>query len=59
MRDYLAPNFSYAKFLSSYQVPQAKGFFPYEKVRTVAQLYELRTTPPPIEDFYSPLKKNI
>ena len=50
-------NFSYSKLLSSYQVPQAKGFFPYEKVRTVAQLYELRMASPPIENFYSALKK--
>ena len=33
MRNYLVPNFSYSKFLSSYQVPQVKGFSNTKKYR--------------------------
>ena len=47
--NFLAPSFSYNKFLKVYECPQTKGFFPYEWLDS-----------PPHEAFFSTLKnKNI
>ena len=52
---YLAPGFSYSKYLAAYNVPEGKGFFPYEYVRDLSQLEE--PTLPPKRAFYSQLRK--
>ena len=52
--NYLAPGYSYAKFLKAYNVEQQKGFFPYE---WVDDLHKLDATElPPHDAFYSKLK---
>ncbi|XP_071797162.1 uncharacterized protein [Asterias amurensis] len=56
--NYLAPGYSYSKFLKAYECETTKGFFPYEWVDDLQKLDvgEL----PPHQDFYSKLKgKNI
>ena len=50
--NFLAPSFSYNKFLKVYECPQTKGFFPYEWLNSLDS--------PPHEAFFSTLKnKNI
>ena len=53
--NYLAPGFSYDKYLKAYGCEQQKGFFPYEWV-TLDRLNN--TCLPPHEAFYSSLKKS-
>ncbi|MES9902395.1 MAG: hypothetical protein ABW168_06885 [Sedimenticola sp.] len=50
---FLAPGTSYAGFLKAYQVPEGKGFFPYEWFDTFDKLKE--TSLPPQEAFFSSL----
>ena len=38
--NYLAPGFSYSKYLAAYNVKETKGFFPYEYVKNLAVLDE-------------------
>ncbi|XP_038054119.1 uncharacterized protein LOC119726483 [Patiria miniata] len=52
--NYLAPGYSYAKFLKAYECPSAKGFFPYEYMTDLDKLHE--TELPPHAAFYSTLK---
>lgn len=52
---YLAPGFSYRAYLAAYDIPESKGFFPYEFVTDLAKLDT--PTLPPIEAFYSQLKQ--
>ena len=52
--NYIAPGFSYSKYLKAYDVEEAKGFFPYEYVKHLDQLKE--TCLPPKEAFYSSLR---
>ena len=51
---FMANSCSYEMFLKSFQIPQAKGYFPYEYLTNFAKLSE--TTLPPIEAYYSQLK---
>ena len=56
--NFLAPGFSYEKFLKAYECPQTKGFFPYEWVDSLDKLQHPAL--PPHEAFYSSLSnKNI
>ena len=52
--NFLAPGFSYDKFLKAYECPQTKGFFPYEWMDSLDKLQE--TSLPSHESFYSSLK---
>ncbi|CAG2213398.1 unnamed protein product [Mytilus edulis] len=52
---YLAPSFSYAKFLKVFDVSENKGFFPYEWFDGVDKLNH--PTLPSHDDFYSSLKE--
>ncbi|KAK7093429.1 hypothetical protein V1264_007188 [Littorina saxatilis] len=52
--NFLAPGFSYAKYLKAYGVEEEKGVFCYEYITSLEQLQE--TTLPPQEAFYSKLK---
>ncbi|XP_038067357.1 uncharacterized protein LOC119737233 [Patiria miniata] len=52
--NYLAPGYSYAKFLKAYDCPLTKGFFPYEWVDDLDKL-EVGSLPPH-QAFYSKLK---
>lgn len=36
--NFLAPGFSYEKFLEAYEYPQTKGFFPYEWMDSLDKL---------------------
>ena len=54
MINYIAPGFSYSKYLAAYKVPETKGIFPYEYLKDLEQLEE--TTLPPKEAFYSSFK---
>ncbi|KAL9973270.1 hypothetical protein ACROYT_G019700 [Oculina patagonica] len=53
--NFLAPGFSYDKFLKAYECTQTKGFFPYEWMDSLDKLNQ--TFLPPHEAFYSTLKK--
>ena len=56
--NFLAPGFSYDKFLKAYECPQTKGFFPYEWMDSLEKLEHQSL--PPHEAFYSTLtNKNI
>ena len=52
---YLAPGYSYDKFLKAYQTTQQKSFFPYEWFTSTDKLNV--TSLPPIDSFYSSLKQ--
>src|SRR5204863_8073909 len=52
--NYLAPGFSYSKYLAAYGVKETKGFFPYEYVTSLDKLDE--TALPSHSDFFSKLK---
>ena len=54
--NFLAPGFSYDKFLKAYECTITKGFFPYQYVDSLDKLQE--TELPPHEAFYSDLKKS-
>ncbi|KXJ22829.1 Zinc finger and SCAN domain-containing protein 22 [Exaiptasia diaphana] len=51
--NFIAPGFSYDKFLKAYDCPQTKGFFPYEWMDSLDKLEY--TALPPHEAFYSSL----
>ena len=53
--NFLAPGFSYDKFLKAYECTQTKGFFPYEWMDSLDKLNQ--TYLPPHEAFYSTLKE--
>ena len=56
--NFLAPGFSYDKFLKAYECPQTKGFFHYEWLDTLEKLEH--PSLPPHEAVFSTLKnKNI
>ena len=56
--NFLAPGFSYEKFLKAYECPQTKGFFPYEWMDSIEKLQHRSL--PPHEAFYSSItNKNI
>ena len=56
--NFLAPGFSYDKFLKAYECPQTKGFFPYQWLDSLEKLDN--PSLPPHEAFFSTLKnKNI
>ena len=52
--NFLAPGFSYDKFLKAYECPQTKGFFPYEWLDSLEKLEH--SSLPPHEAFFSTLK---
>ena len=52
--NYLAPGFSYDKFLKAYSCTLTKGFFPYEWVTSLSKL--VCESLPPKEAFHSELK---
>ncbi|GFR68008.1 hypothetical protein ElyMa_003720600 [Elysia marginata] len=54
--NFLAPGFSYAKYLAAYEVEEQKGFFPYEYITSIEKLNE--TSLPPREAFYSSLRNS-
>ena len=54
VKHYIAPGFSYAKYLTAFESSQPKGFFPYEHIISLQQLQE--TQLPPKDAFYSSLK---
>jgi hypothetical protein len=53
--NFLAPGFSYAKYLKAFHVSEEKGFFPYEHMTSLDKLDEASL--PPHSAFYSSLKK--
>ena len=53
--NFLAPGFSYDKFLKAYECPQTKGFFHYELLDTLEKLEH--PSLPPQEAVFSTLKK--
>ena len=54
MTNYLAPGFSYAKYLKAYECEVTKGHFPYEYMDRLERLDD--TVLPPKEAFFSRLK---
>ena len=54
IKNYIAPGFSYGKFIKAYDVSQTKFFFPYEYVDS---LEKLNHPLPNHETFYSNLKQ--
>ena len=52
--NFIAPGYSYAKYLKAFKCTQAKGFFPYEWMDSIEKLN--RTSLPERESFYSSLK---
>ncbi|CAH3132563.1 unnamed protein product [Porites lobata] len=52
--NFLAPGFSYDKFLKAYECPQTKGFFPYEWLDSLDKLDH--PSLPPHDAFFSTLK---
>ena len=54
MTNYIAPGFSYDKYLKAYGCEVTKGHFPYEYMDCLERLDD--TMLPPKEDFYSRLK---
>jgi G:T-mismatch repair DNA endonuclease (very short patch repair protein) len=53
--NFIAPGYSYAKYLKAYKCEQAKGFFPYEWMKRLEQLD--CTELPHKDSFYSSLKQ--
>ena len=53
---FIAPGYSYDKFLKAYNASARKGFFPYEYITSVEILDE--ETLPPLDKFYSSLKQH-
>ncbi|KAL8562364.1 hypothetical protein ACOMHN_066078 [Nucella lapillus] len=43
--NYLAPGYSYSKYLAAFDVEEKKGFFPYEFVRSLEQLNTVTSLP--------------
>ena len=54
IKNFIAPGFSYDKFIKAYDVSQTKFFFPYEYVDS---LENINHTLPKHESFYSNLKE--
>ena len=58
IKSYLSPGCSYAQYLTAFNAPQRKGFFPYEYIDSIEKLNEKKL--PPHKAFFSSLKnKNI
>ena len=55
VKHFVAPGFSYAKYLKAFNVEENKGFFPYEYITNLSVLEEREL--PSREHFYSSLKK--
>ena len=45
IKAYIAPGFSYSKYLKAYGVKETKGYFPYEYIDKIEKIYE-RELPP-------------
>ena len=56
IKNFIAPGFSYAKYLAAYEVEEEKGFFPYEYITSLEKLDE--TSLPPREAFHSSLRNS-
>jgi len=56
VRNFLAPDYSYAKFLTAYDTDASKGHWPYEYIKSLEQLNEQNL--PPQSAFHSSLKKS-
>ncbi|GFN74662.1 hypothetical protein PoB_000116800 [Plakobranchus ocellatus] len=56
IRTFIAPGFSYAKYLAAYEVEEQKDFFPYEYITSIEKLDE--TSLPPRDAFYSSLRNS-
>ena len=56
IRNFLAPGFSYRKYLIAYEAEDKKFFFPYEFIDSIEKLNFPR--PPPQEAFYSSLHQS-
>ena len=54
IRNFIAPGFSYAKYLAAYAIEEHKGFFPYEYITSLEKLDE--TSLPSREAFHSSLR---
>lgn len=54
--NYIAPGFSYEKYLKAFDCSAGKGFFPYDYIDSLDRLSE--TALPPHECFYSKLKQS-
>jgi hypothetical protein len=52
--NYLAPGFSYSKYLAAFKIEETKGVFCYEYITDLGKLNE--TSLPPHSAFFSPLK---
>ena len=53
---FVAPGYSYEKFIRSYDATEGKGFLPYEYLTSADKLDEIELPPP--ESFYSTLKRH-
>nr|KAG5700831.1 hypothetical protein BaRGS_024217 [Batillaria attramentaria] len=53
---FIAPGFSYAKYLAAYDVEETKGFFPYEAITSLEALRQTKL--PPHSAFFSSLKNS-
>ena len=51
---FIAPGFSYTKYLATFDIPEQKGFFPYEYVTNLERLHLPHL--PPKEAFFSSLR---
>ncbi|BFZ06709.1 hypothetical protein BsWGS_09748 [Bradybaena similaris] len=54
--NYIAPGFTYAKYLSAYKITEEKGVFCYEYIDTLTKLAETKL--PDHKDFFSKLKNS-
>ncbi|BFZ03070.1 hypothetical protein BsWGS_06109 [Bradybaena similaris] len=54
--NYLAPGFTYAKYLSAYKITEEKGVFCYEYINNLAKLEETKL--PDHKEFFSKLKNS-
>ena len=52
--NYIAPGFSYSRYLAAHDISEAKGFFPYEYIDSLEKLNEPNL--PPREAFFSSLR---
>ena len=56
MKNFIAPGFSYAKYLAAYEVEEQKSFFAYEYITNLEKLDG--TSLPPSEAFHSSLRNS-
>ena len=54
IRSYLAPDYTYDKFVKAYKCNLTKGYFPYDWLTDFKKLEQAKL--PPIEEFYNSLK---